>query len=145
MVAGETNIHQQRVCDVLASFVNHIVCELMNGRCVSIPGFGALVARPSKARPGCRQRVYIAFTASRNLFVTISERARVEEPELKVWNTFRKNHRPSGRAYRRIKRDPGRCINLAWNAIMNEAIKTPFLNHIPWYDTCLGPRALEGE
>jgi nucleoid DNA-binding protein len=102
---------------VLAAFFTDAAWALQQGRCVVIPGFGALVARPSQPRPGRRQRLYTAFSAARNLAVSMSEWGRFDEESYRQWSVFRKNHRPSGRRWREIARTPTGQITRAWAAV----------------------------
>lgn len=102
---------------ILRDFFQGVARELQNGQCVVIPGFCALCPRPTQPKPGRRQRVYVAFSAARNLSVTISEWAKFDENAYEQWEQYRHNHRPSGRAWRRAASTPHAQIESQWKNI----------------------------
>lgn len=110
-------VFPQPATDVLAFFFQDMVEELQAGRCVVLPGIGAFCPRPSRPNGKRKQRLYVAFSAARNLAVTIAEHARYDPGEHQRWEAFRKNHRPSGRGWRAIALAPEQRVQRAWARI----------------------------
>lgn len=106
-----------KVAEVLSSFLCAINQSLLHGRSVALPGFGCFVAKPTQPKPGRTGRVYIAFAACRHLAVHTSDWARYDPDEHRRWNAYRKNHRPSGRSWRRVSRTPIAAVRMGWQHV----------------------------
>jgi hypothetical protein len=120
-VAKKTYLDNLVVGDVLGHFMEEVGKHLLDGRCVVIPGLGAFCPRPSQpAKDGSnrKQRIYTAFAAWRNMAVQMAEYARFDQTAYEQWQNFRKNHRPSGRSWRRIAESPAVLTRKAWRHVV---------------------------
>lgn len=122
-VARKTYLDNLVVGDVLGHFMEEVGRHLLDGRCVVIPGLGAFCPRPSQPpKPGTgskrKQRIYTAFAAWRNMAVLMAEHARFDQTAYEQWQNFRKNHRPSGRSWRRIAESPAVLTRQAWRNVV---------------------------
>jgi hypothetical protein len=120
-VAKKTYLDNLIVGNVLGHFMEEVVRHLLDGRCVVIPGLGAFCPRPSqppKEGSKRRQRIYTAFAAWRHVAVLMAEHTRFDQTSYEQWQNFRKNHRPSGRSWRRIAESPAVRTRSAWRHVV---------------------------
>jgi nucleoid DNA-binding protein len=117
-VAGrDGHLSPVMAAQVVAAFFHQMAAEVMQGRCVTIPGIGSFCARSTRPRGRAKARLYVAFTAARNLSVAVCEWGRFDPVHYVRWETYRRNHRPSGRSWRRIAMSPEANIRQAWSQV----------------------------
>jgi nucleoid DNA-binding protein len=117
IAAKENLMTPLQAAAVLSSFFEHFAYELCLGKCMIIPGIGAFCIRPTRPHPYRTGRLYVAYSAARSISVTAAEQSRFDEEAYHQFQTYRKNHRPSGRAHREIGRTPTGHVQRAWSQV----------------------------
>lgn len=119
--ARKAGVYPSNAAQVLGAYFEAVATELVSGNAVIIPGFAALVARPTRPHPTRRQRIYVSFAAHRNLSIRVCEWAQQDDASIRRWESYRHDARPSGRSRRAVAEAPEQRIRRAWQRLGSPA------------------------